>query len=290
MTPDKALNEKVVSLERKLEFANTEVNRLQNVLADKERELEEMNFGSQDQDDLVKRHRAEIDQWRKKLKDKDLEREEWIEERNTFLVQIQDLKSQLAAAKANDAGMTAEMINEVHFYQTELDNWKNKCKEYEQVFEELSKINEFLTAQNKEQQNELKEQENKLKDNENIISLLKLNVSQLEEKERASGDQASEIHRLESKIKELERQLADEAAKNQLLAKQAGEIDKEFVDLKLKFDKTNRERSIALDDADDLRMNLELSEKKIQMKEDEIKRLNERIQSMKNEYALIIQL
>jgi chromosome segregation ATPase len=268
--------DKIANLEKQLAFANSEVSRLQIAVSEKESQLDQMNMGSLDQDELVKRHRAEIDQWRKKIKDKDKERDEWIEERNAFLVQIQDLKTQLTAAKSNDGGLTSEMINEVHFYQTEIDNWKGKCKGYENVFEELSKINEFLTAQ-------AKENETKLKDNENVIKTMKVTISQFEEKEKATGDQTNQISKLESRIKELERQLTDEAAKAQVIAKQAAEVDAEFVELKLKLDKANREKNKSGDEAEELKMKIELTEKKIQMKEEEIKRLNERMQTMKNE-------
>jgi chromosome segregation ATPase len=272
----KAFSDKIVLLEKQLTFANSEVSRLQTVLVEKENQIDQMNMGSLDQDELVKRHRNEIDQWRKKLKDKDKERDEWVEERNQFLVQIQDLKTQLSSAKAHDGGMTSEMINEVHFYQTEIDNWKNKCKGYENVFDELSKINEQLTAQ-------AKANESKLKEQEAAISTMRILISQHEERERKSGDQSSQLGKMEARIKELERQLSDEVTKTQLISKQASEIDQEFVELKLKLDKATRERNKMSDEVEELKMKLELSEKKIQMKEEEIKRLNERIQTMKNE-------
>lgn len=276
MKAAKALSDKITLLEKQLTFANSEVSRLQTIVADKDAQLDQMNMGSVDQDDLVKRHRAEIDQWRKKLKDKDKERDEWVEERNQFLTQIQELKTKLASAKANDTGMTAEMINEVHFYQTEIDNWKNKCKGYETVFDELSKINEQLTAQAKEKDAKLKEQEKS-------ISTMKTLISQHEERERRSGDQSSQIGKLESRIRELERQLSDEVAKNQIISKQASEVDQEFVEMKLKLDKATRERNKLGDEIEELKMKIELADKKLQVKEDEIKRLNERIQTMKNE-------
>lgn len=274
--PGKAAADQIAGIKKQLDFANSEVKRLQEVVADREHQINEMGAGSLDSDDLIKRHRAEIDQWRKKLKDKDLERDEWVEERNQFLTQIQDLKTQLAAAKASDQGMTAEMINEVHFYQTEIDNWKNKCKGYENVFEELSKINEMLAAKDKEN-------EGKLKENEQIISSMKIVISQLEEKERSSNDVAKANSQLEARLRELARELEDAEGKNKDLEKQTSGFDQELVDGRLKLEKLNREKNKLKDDLEEALMKIELADKKTLMKEEEIKRLNERLQTIKNE-------
>lgn len=252
------------------------MKRLQNVVADKENQLNEMNAGSLDQYDLVKRHRNEIDQWRKKLKDKESERDEWVEERNQFLTQIQDLKSQLAAAKSADQGMTADMINEVHFYQTEIDSWKDKCKGYENVFEELSKINEMLTARDKENEKTLRE-------NQENINNLNIMITQYEEKMRSSSEVSQTNALLEAKLKQLARDLDDAANKNKDLAKQMDGFDQELVDGRLKLEKLTRDRNKLKDELDESNMKADLAEKKLNMKEDEIKRLNERLQAMKNE-------
>jgi len=225
---------------------------------------------------VQKRHRAEIDSYKKKLKDRDKEKDEWVEERNGFLLQIQDLKTQLSSKKNDDTGLAEDMMNQVHFYQTEIETYKNKTVNYEAMLDEMSKMNEFLTAQ-------AKENENKRKDLENQLRLLEQKAGDTGALTKDLEEAKTKIFKLEAEIRNLNDQVGDQDKKLKAANSKYTQLETDYSELQGKYDKLNRDKLKNNDEVEEQRLKVELLEKKIQVKDDEIKRLGDKINAMRTE-------
>jgi chromosome segregation ATPase len=265
-----------LSLEKQLGIANKEVERCQRLITEKNEEIDQITSGNSDVSELQRKHKVEVESWRKKLKDKDKERDEWIEERNSFLLQIQDLKTKLSNANKEDLGRTEELMNEVHFYQTEITNQKNKIGEYEGILDELGKLNEFLALQAKENEARIKELESK----NNFLTI------RITEFEGATGDveeARAKARKAENEAKRLQDDLDKSSKTIKSLSLQIESMEQDLAECKSKMDKAIRDKNKAVDDVDELKMKIDMLEKKIGFKDDELTKLNQKINSLKNE-------
>ena len=263
-------------LEKQLKLANNEVDRLQRLVADKTEELEQLQSGNMDLSDVQTRHRTEIETFKKKLKDRDREKEEMVEERNGLLHQIQDLKHKLNEASKQDNGLTEDMMNEVHFYQTEVDSLKGKIVNYETMYEEMTQMNQILSQQ-------AKEGDSKKKDLENQIKTLEQRLGDSAALGKELDEAKAKITKLEAELRKYTDGLDDTDKKLKTANSKYIQIESEYSELQTKYDKINRDKIKTNDELEELRAKVELLEKKIQVKDDEIKRLGDKLSNLKNE-------
>lgn len=273
----KAMAETVESLEKQNSMSKFEIERLIKVIATKEQEMRELVAGSSDVDEMARRHKNEIETWKKKVKDRDNEKDELVSQREELLLQIQDLKKRLAEKK-DDGGLTAEMLNEVHFYQQEIDSLKSKIGGYENEIEELGNLNNFLTAQHREADDKTKELESKLK----MLTL------QLSENESTSGDLEdfkTKLRKSELEVRRLTDSLEENIKSHKIITKQFETIQTELQEQRTRADKAIRDKNKAIEDVEDANMKLGVLEKKISLKDEEIGRYQSQISSARGDNA-----
>jgi len=264
----------IATLENRLQEANKELEKLHKAAIKKENEIEGLKSCISDYDDNEKRLKSELEASKTRLKEREKEREEWAQERMTILDELQHLKTKVPGKIASESNYSSGKSKDIKLETGEVDSLLTKMGQYENMLDELSKLNEFLTARTKTAEEKTSSLEQQLETLQKTFQTMEKAASKLPEAE-------SQARRLEHEIKLMNEAVDLANRSNQTLSDQITYQEMELAEVRSRLDRALNERkdlSCALEES---KIRLDLVESKLALKDEEIRQHKENSLSQK---------
>ena len=158
----------------------------------------------------------------------------------------------------------------------EIDGLLNKMGQYESMLDELSKLNEFLTTR-------AKTSEEKSRQLECSIDAQQITIQEMEVKLQKSCKLQSEVIQLTSDIEILNQAILLSTQSNKTLSEQLTQNERELSEFKQSFDKVVKEKSDLNFLVEEGKIRQDLSESKILLKDEEVRKLTDLLSASKME-------